>query len=684
MKQKKATLKVKPAMSKRKKAVLFRLIAILLPFVLLMVLEIILRIAGYGDDYRVFLEDKSGNYLYLNPQIGKKYFTSEKNSTVGAADPFRKIKDSSVYRIFVLGESTSAGFPYLYNGTFPRVLKYRLERAFPDKNIEMINLSLTAVNSYTLLDLTEAVTEQQPDAILIYVGHNEYHGTLGVASTSSFGTNGFLIRTLLYCKKFKVVQLVLNVANKFKKNNTALTNPDRTLMERMASGQKVPLGSKLYEEGIRQFDTNLNAILQDFNEHHIPVFIGNLVSNRKDLKPFISSLNSSKYQAEWKTYFEKGVAAYNVNDTIQSYTNLTRANQVDSSYALCHYLLGNIAYHKGNYVKAYQYYLIAKELDNLRFRAPEVFNDIIKKRAGQYQNVTLVDIKTEFENESPHRILGKELFLEHVHPNLEGYFLMAGAYYNALESKRVIGADWSRGIPAPVIRPEIPVTAFDTIYGNLATISLKEHWPFNEPIPGKTNIGNSFEGNMAVGLMLKQITWKNAMAGLYNHYMELKDYKQALKITEGLVLDNPYDARYIQQAARLAAATNNQTLSLLYLKNLWRFAHNMDLARQLFIAALNADQPEESVAFIDYAITNNSTAHDFTPLKGLIEEIILYKGELLKSNHKADLLSRISKAYFLTGCSLMGKKYFGMAYKTDKENPTVKELQKQFQLMPDK
>ena len=59
MKQKKATLKVKPAMSKRKKAVLFRLIAILLPFVLLIVLEIILRIAGYGDDYRVFLEDKS-------------------------------------------------------------------------------------------------------------------------------------------------------------------------------------------------------------------------------------------------------------------------------------------------------------------------------------------------------------------------------------------------------------------------------------------------------------------------------------------------------------------------------------------------------------------------------------------------------------------------------------------------
>ena len=56
----------------------------------------------------------------------------------------------------------------------------------------------------------------------------------------------------------------------------------------------------------------------------------------------------------------------------------------------------------------------------------------------------------------------------------------------------------------------------------------------------------------------------------------------------------------------------------------------------------------------------------------------------MKSNHKAEVLSRISKAYFLTGCSSMGKKYFGMAYKIDQNNNMVKDLQKQFQLIPDK
>ena len=41
--------------------------------------------------------------------------------------------------------------------------------------------------------------------------------------------------------------------------------------------------------------------------------------------------------------------------------------------------------------------------------------------------------------ESRDGILGDELLLEHVHPNLRGYFLLADAYYDALEAAGLIG-----------------------------------------------------------------------------------------------------------------------------------------------------------------------------------------------------------------------------------------------------
>jgi len=664
-------------MINNKKPAIFKLIAILLPFLFLMLFETLLRLIGYGNDYRIFIEDKSGSYLYLNPGIGKKYFTSEKNATVGLMDPFKKIKDKNTFRIFVMGESTAEGFPYMYNGTFPRILKYRLQTTFPDINFEVINLSLTAVNSYTLLDFTNEVIKQKPDAVLIYVGHNEYHGTLGIASNSGIGTDRFLVRTLLFCKKARLVQLVLNLTNNLKKHDKAMTDPGRSLMERMASGQKIPFKSKLYFKGIQQFEKNLNDILQNFNKNNIPVYIGNLVSNEKDQKPFISMLTDTMHIYEWKNYYEKGLKAYTSNDMEEAFACFTHANQIDSTSALCNYFLGNIEYRTGEYLKASRYYSDAKELDNLRFRAPEVFNEVISNIAARYRNVTLVNIKDEFEKHSPHRILGNELFLDHVHPNLEGYFLMANAFYNAMKNKQAISDDWSSEIPDTRIRSELPITLFDTIYGNISVISLKEHWPFNEPIPKKYYTeSKSFEEDIARGFALKQFSWESAMIKLYNYYIEKKDFKNALKIAEGLVLNKPYNCKYIEQAAKLAYNMDNPLRALFYLKRLWHCTQNMDLAQHIFVVSLKADKPEESLPYIDYAIAHNTTGHDFYPLKELISEIILLKKELNSNKNDVELLCKISIDYYLADCSFMARKYFRMAYLLDKNSRSVKELQK--------
>ena len=85
-------------------------------------------------------------------------------------------------RIIVQGGSTAAGWPYGFGASLAGMLQQRLQATLPRRNIEVITTAMTAVNSYTLMDFAEEIIAQQPDAVLIYAGHNEYLGVLGVGS----------------------------------------------------------------------------------------------------------------------------------------------------------------------------------------------------------------------------------------------------------------------------------------------------------------------------------------------------------------------------------------------------------------------------------------------------------------------------------------------------------------------
>ena len=81
-------------------------------------------------------------------------------------------------RIFCLGESTMAGFPYDFHATAPSFLADRLQQMFPEDTIEVINVGLSAIGSYVILDFLRELAEYSPDLFIVYTGHNEFYGDL--------------------------------------------------------------------------------------------------------------------------------------------------------------------------------------------------------------------------------------------------------------------------------------------------------------------------------------------------------------------------------------------------------------------------------------------------------------------------------------------------------------------------
>ncbi|GAB4046575.1 hypothetical protein [Spirosoma litoris] len=639
------TPSVKPS---SRRIVIYKFTAILFSIFFLVLIEIILRVFNYGHTVNLFIDypdDK--NYYVLNPDASKKYFSNQKIATTGNSEPFKKKKDENTLRIFVLGESTTIGYPYFHNGSFHRWLQYRLTHTFPNRNFEIINLSLTAVNSYTTYGFANELIDYEPDAVLIYTGHNEYYGALGVGSTESIAGTPQLIDLILYLRQFRLVQLLTNGYETIQRMAAGdKSSSGGTRMKLMVANQQIPYQSDLYERGVAQFRRNMDRTLQLFAKRNIPVFVSNLVSNEKDLKPFVSFPVDTAKSSKFNSAYNLGLAALTNSNLPTAYSYFKTANQLNSNHALCTYYLGRTAYLQGDFGQAKRHFSRARDLDGLRFRAPEAFNTIIGQLCQQYKNTHLVDTKALFEANSANSIIGDELILEHVHPDLKGYALLSDAFYEALKKARFVTIKDEPEMSFAQLLRNMPITKVDSLAGLYKVANLKRNWPFNEVMSAQSFRVESVEEKLAYSLTTQQTTWNDALSHLYDFYMRSHALRDARKVVETLVLEYPTDARYYEKAAMLSGELNDQATAIFYFKRAFALAPTFDKARYLFVLYLQLDRPKEALPYLDYAIQNNQSQFDLQSVKANTEQIISLEQRTAIDSTNVSILNQIASAYY--------------------------------------
>lgn len=626
-----------------KRLFLFKFLAVLSPLLLLAILELVLRLFGYGHDLGLFVKDPDRKgYLVMNKYASEKYFSRQQNATIGNFEPFPEKKPPGTFRIFVLGESTTIGYPYMHNGAFHRWLQYRLMHTFPERDFELINLSLTAVNSHTVLDFAKSVVLYEPDAVLIYTGHNEYYGALGVGSGGGFGRNVTFVRLLMRMREFRTVQLlsagISGITDWFSGETTDLRE---NLMKRMAAGQQILFESAEYRAGIEQFRTNMDALCKLMSEHKVPVLISNLVSNEKDLKPLMSIGENTEGSAD------------------------------------LHYQTGNRLYRKGDFLAAKKEYILASELDALRFRAPAEINQVINALTKTYAGITLVDTRALFEQHSSHAILGAETLLEHVHPNLYGYGLLSEAFYQGLRKSKLISSTGPKEIAFSELRKQMPITVVDSLKGTFEVMILKEGWPFNVPMPPEEKREKTVEEQLAGALVVKQISWREAMNRLQNHYAAQRDTAAVIKVIEALILENPLDLSLYDQAGKLALASSENEKAITYLSHAFRKENSFERARQLFVTLLKMDRPDEALQYIQYAAANNPSGFSWNELLGFVRPLVVLKEQFEKDSSNINLSNQLAAGYLKFANTAVARKYVRKSLQLDPQNAEALKIRGQ-------
>ncbi len=636
----------------KKRIILFKGISIILvPLLILFLVESGLRIFKYGNNLSLFIDYKGDkNYLVFNPDASKKYFIDQQIATKGNNEIFKKKKGDSTIRIFILGESTTIGYPYFHNGSFHRWLQYRLSHTYPNKNFEVINLSLTAVNSYTVLGFAKEVVNYEPDAVLIYTGHNEYYGALGAASTQTLGSNSGVINFIISLRDLRLSQLIINIYENLQKSlgsQNSRSGGDR--MQLMVAKQEIPFHSDLYEKGVVQFRNNMEAIMDLFGKRHIPLFVSNLVSNEKDLKPFISFEPDSLKLSKFKTNLKLGEKALADKDLNSALAYLKKADQLYSSSALCNFYLGQLTYKSSDFAHAKKYFLKAKELDGLRFRAPEEFNEILLSVADKYPNTHLVDTKAAFENNADHYIIGNELIVDHVHPDLKGYAIMSDVFYEAIKKYHVVPESTGNDLTFKQLLKKMPQDVVDSLAGNFRVLNLKKRWPYNDPHAMDAIKIESKEDTLAYMLVFKNIAWNNIMDNLYGYYLNNNELLKARNVLENLSLEYPQDADLYERIAMLSGELKDDENTAFYFKKSFNLAPTFNKARYLFVTYLKMDKPADAITYINYAISNNSSGFNIDPVKSNTEQIIQLQQPYLSDTTNVPVLLRIATLWSRMG-----------------------------------
>jgi tetratricopeptide (TPR) repeat protein len=414
---------------------LFRLIAVFgVPLVLLFLLEVALRVVGYGypPGVTVACEVNGVPHRGDNLMFSRRFFPP---MLAREFEPFvfPARKPAGTYRIFVLGASAAQGVPN-HAFRFGRILEAMLQERFPDTHFEVITAAMAAINSHVVVEIAEECARYEPDLFVIYMGNNEVVGPYGPGTVLTPAlSNLHLIRLGIAARRTRVGQLVSGLARE------RSGGPTRWQGMEMFLGQQVRADDPRLKVVYEHFRRNLEDICRAGADAGVQTILCTLGTNLRDCPPFASlhkSTLSAEQQGHWEQLYRQGVQHETQADYAAATQSYLDAAQIDDSYAELQFRLGQCHWQLGEYEKAAEAFTRARDLDVLRFRADSGINKVVEAVAEERreQGVHLADVAGALADNSPHGLPGEEFFYEHVHLTFEGNYVVARTVLDQAES----------------------------------------------------------------------------------------------------------------------------------------------------------------------------------------------------------------------------------------------------------
>ena len=410
---------------------LFRLLAILLGFAAIVLVEGLLRLtdwgeaADFGDPFVAFAEVKP---LFVLSERGDRYEIPASRQAFFQPDSFAATKDDAEFRIFCLGGSTVQGRPYSTETSFTAWLQLSLTAADPSRDWEVVNCGGVSYASFRLLPILQEVLTHDPDLLVIYTGHNEFLEDRTYPQIERrpawwkqihHRLTGLRIYGLMWQLRFSIQP---QSADQQAVSKTTLSAEVDALLDYRGGLEKYHRDDTWRDGVIEHFELNLRRIVRLADEADVPMVIVNPVSNLRDSPPFKTTNQQSLTEQQRDAFGDhwKEAKALEWTHLDKKVEHLKSALAIDDRYADAHFLLGRVYDAIGKVNEAKAEYIRAKDEDICPLRMLERMHEITLQVAKQ-TNTPLLDARQLFEGRAAGGIPGDDELIDHVHPRIEGH-----------------------------------------------------------------------------------------------------------------------------------------------------------------------------------------------------------------------------------------------------------------------
>lgn len=442
----------------------FRVAAIVVALLIFPALEVVFRIFSIGRNVNVlvnvsdeYAQQNSGWTHQLNGLADLAYF--------GRADlagpevrPFVLPKPEGNYRVVVLGGSTVIGFPYAPELAFPRHIEMQLRQQSPEIVFEVLNLGITSMNSFAVNDLASQCLAMQPDLVVLHTGHNEFYGPGGPAS-NAFSLSPELIRMVYRMRRWQTVQFA-----------TSTIAPDEPLtddlLDVLPARLQIPADDPVFTAAAGNYESNLREVLSTCTAAGVPVLLTSVACNLSDQGPLLADWpnHSVDGKLEWENLMQSANQCLTAGEYESALEQLMAAAEIAQGHAEVHYRIGQCYQGLERTQDAWDAFERARDLDGCRFRAPSEFSKIAESVAAEFDECTFLNTYAAFRSEGYLNPPGFDLFLEHVHYNFQGHYVLGKVYARTIQ-ERFRGELWQEAIS-----PDLE--AADTMMGLLTEDEL--------------------------------------------------------------------------------------------------------------------------------------------------------------------------------------------------------------------
>ena len=314
-----------------------------------------------------------------------------------------------VFRVFVYGGSTVAGFPVEQFG-FVSQLEFWLRALHPTKPLEIYNLGAEGKPSAFVRLVVERTVYDDPDLLIVLSGHNEF-------LPSAVENEQQII--LHHLALFRVgIRLHNKVQAKYFPHGPRIEFSPSQLEPYLR-------GSDAFQKEVDRYTGNLRQITRIALKHEVPLFLVTPPANLADWPPVYKELTlSSHYDSEYESRIVEAADLVNngpVDNAIQRIEELLSIYPDD---AMLHYLLGRSNLALGNHEPAKMLFGKARDLDPIPLRVLPAFIETLKEMS-EADGVFLIDAARRFHQESPYGLVGFSLVADNCHPTPLGNALIA-------------------------------------------------------------------------------------------------------------------------------------------------------------------------------------------------------------------------------------------------------------------